>query len=199
MTSVSRIRNVLGKYKVYLIIGVPLVFIALAPFPLGCGMIYPIGDSLRGHPQGPHGNHPQKFVGLWIRDETVMFDFLGQAFYLMPNGRFAGMSGMTERRWHFDDNSLYIDSVSRCGNCYQGNVTSEYSVRFIGTDQLLVENNSKDVKRGIGGKYRKFEITDNLKAELSRQEHSTDENGSFKARTIQRAIEQFERLSRLKR
>src|SRR5438105_5040543 len=117
MSSDSRLRKSRrGRNKMYFIIGVPLLCIALAPFPLGLGMIYPIRDILRGHPQWPHGAQPLNFVGLWIRDESVMYDFVGQAFYLMPDGRFAGLSGMTERRWHFDKNYLFIDSVSRCGN-----------------------------------------------------------------------------------
>jgi hypothetical protein len=172
---------------------------ALAPFPLGLGMIYPIRDHLRGHPEGPHGTQPRNFVGLWIREESVKYDFLGQAFYLMPDGRFAGMPGMTKRRWHFDDDCLYIDSVSLCGNCYQGNVTSEHTIKFIAADHLLVTNRNMNVKRGITGQYRRVEITDAFKSELSRLEESSDEGESFKARSALRAIEQFEILSKLAR
>lgn len=188
----------LGRNKWCFIVGVPLLCFALAPFPLGCGMIYPISDTLRGHPQGPHGAQPQNFVGLWIRDEAVMYDFLGQAFYLMPDGRFAGMGGMTERRWHFDDNCFFIDSVSRCGNCYQGNVTDEHTIRFIGADQLFVTNRDEDANRGIAGKYRRVEINGALKSEMSRLKDSVNEGESFKAHTVLRALEQFELLSKLK-
>ena len=199
MSSNSLFKTWLGRNKWCFILGVPLLSFALAPFPLGCGMIYPIGDTLRGHPQGAHGSQPQNFVGLWIREETVMYDFLGQAFYLMPDGRFAGMGGMTQRRWHFDDNRLFIDSVSRCGNCYRGNVTTEHDIKFVDADQMIVTNQDKLAKRGIAGKYRRVEITGALKSEMSRLEESTNEGESFKARTVLRAIEQFEILSKLKR
>jgi hypothetical protein len=186
----------LGRYKIVFIVGVPLLGFALAPFPLGLAMIYPIRDSLRGHPEGPHGVQPAKFVGLWICDESVMYDFVGQAFYLMPDGRFAGMPGMTVRRWHYDNDCLFIDSVSRCGNCYRGNVTTEHTIKSLGADQLVVTNRNEGAKRGIAGRYRKVEITGALKSELSLLKESTDEGVSFKARTLERVIGQFENLSK---
>jgi hypothetical protein len=199
MPAVSKPRTWLRRYKWYFIVGVPLLGFALAPFPLGCGMIYPIRDTLRGHPQGPHGTQPQNLVGFWIREETVVYDFVGQAFYLMPDGRFAGMQGMTARRWHFDNDRLFIDSVSRCGNCYRGNVTTEHTIRFVGADRLFVTNRDKNAKRGIAGKYRRVEVDDALKSEMSRMKESADEGQSFKARTVLRAIESFETLSKLNR
>lgn len=199
MPSQFQLKTWLGRNKWYFIVGVPLLSFALAPFPLGCGMIYPIGDTLRGHPQGTHGTQPQNFVGLWIREETVMYDFLGQAFYLMPDGRVAGMMGMTETRWHFDDDCLFTDSVSHCGNCYQGNVTDVHTIEFAGADQMIVTNMVKNDKRGIAGKYRRVEINSALKSEMSRLKESSDESESFKAHTVLRAIEQFEILSKLNR
>jgi hypothetical protein len=197
MSSVSQLRKSwLARNKIVFIVGVPLLCFALAPFPLGCGMIFPIRDSLRGHPEGPHGAQPGKFVGLWIRDETVMHDFVGQALYLMPDGRFAGMPGMTVRRWHFDNGRLFIDSVSRCGNCYQGNVTTEHTIKFVGADQLFVTNGNKNAKRGVAGKYRRVEITGSLESELSRLKESTDEGVIFKAHTVERVIGHFENLSK---
>jgi len=197
--STSRLGNWICRKKWHFIVGVPLFSYALAPFPLGCGMIYPIRDTLRGHPERPHGTQPQNLVGLWIRDEPVMYDFLGQSFYLMPDGKFAGMSGMTVRRWHFDDSRLFIDSVSRCGNCYQGNVTTDHTIRFVGADYLFVTNRDMNAKRGIRGKYRRIEVDSALKSEMSRLQDSPDEGESFKARTVLGAIEQFETLSSLKR
>lgn len=182
-----------------LIVGIPLLCFALAPFPVGCGMIYPIRDTLRGHPEWPHGAHPQNLVGLWIREESVKYDFLGQAFYLMPDGRFAGMPGLTVRRWHFDDNCLFIDAVSRCGNCYRGNVTTEHTIQLIGADQLLITKRNKNAKRGIAGNYHRVPITGALKSELAGLEESQDEGVSFKARSALRAIEQFENLSKFER
>jgi hypothetical protein len=197
MSPEFRSKSWLGRNKWYLIVGVPLLWFVLAPFSLfGCGMIYPIMDTLRGHPQGAHGSHPQKFAGLWIRDEYVEFDFLGQAFYLLPEGRFAGMMGMTERRWHFDDNCLFIDAVSRCGNCYAGNVTTEHTIRFDGADQLLVTNKDKNATRGIAGRYRRVEIDAALKKEMTQRAKSTDDEQSFKARMVLQAIDQFEHLSK---
>lgn len=184
----------LGRNKMCFILGMPVLF-ALAPFP-GFGMFFPIRDALRGHPEGPHRTQPQKFVGLWIRDKSVIYDFLGQSFYLMSDGRFAGMSGMTARRWHFDNNCLFIDSVSLCGNGYQGNVTTEYSINFVDADQLIVTNRNETAMRGISGRYRRVEITGALKAELSRLEKSKDEGVSFKARSELMAIKQFENLSK---
>jgi len=199
MASDSAIRKPwLVRNKLYFIAGVPLFF-ALAPFPFGLGLIYPVRDTLRGHPQGPHGSQPQEFVGLWVRDESVMYDFIGQAFYLMPDGRFAGMPGMTLRRWHFDANCLFVDSVSQCGNCYQGNVTSEHTIKFVGLDQLLVKNRAEDKKHGIAGHYRRVEITDDLKSELRRLDKSDDEAASFKARTVLKVIDHFETRSKSQR
>jgi hypothetical protein len=178
---------------------VPLLCFVLLPFPIGCGLIYPIRDVLRGHPAGTHGSQPQKFVGLWIRDETVEFDFLGQAFYLMPDGRLAGLTGMTERRWHFDNNCLFVDSVSRCGNCYSGNVTTEHTISFSGEGKMFVTNKNKAAKRGIAGNYRRAEITGDLKAEMSRLSRSANDDESFRARMVLRAVEMFEGLSKLER
>lgn len=191
-------KSLLGRNKMYFIVGIPLFGFAFAPFPLGLGMVYPIRDTLRGHPQGPHGAHPINLIGLWIREESVMYDFVGQAFYLMPDGRFAGAPGMTERRWHFDDSCLFIDSVSRCGNCYQGNVTTEHTAKFVGADRLLVANRNKNAKKGIAGSYRRVKITGALKSNLSRLQKSKDDGESFRARTALRAIEHFESLSNRK-
>lgn len=191
------IANWIRKRKWYFIVGVPLLWFALAPFSLfGCGMIYPIVDTLRGHPEGAHGSHPPKFAGLWIRDESIEFDFVGQAFYLLPDGRFAGMTGMTERRWHFDDGRLFIDSVSRCGNCYQGNLTAEHTVRFEGADVLFVTNARKAATRGIMGRYRRFKVDEDLKSRLTHLAKATDEPKSFRGRMALTAIERFELYSR---
>lgn len=185
----------LRRHLWFFIIGAPLVGFALGPFP-GLGMIYRITDSLRGHPQGPHGTQPARFTGLWVRDESVLYDFLGQAFYLMPDGRFAGMRGMTERRWHFDANRLFIDAVSRCGNCYAGNVTTELKIVFKGDDEMTVIDGSVISQRGIVGRYRRFEITDHLRLDLTLLAESTDEEESFKARCVLRAIKDSESLSK---
>lgn len=197
MSSTSKLWNWISRNKWYLIVGVPLLSFALAPFP-GCGMIYPITDNLRGHPERRHGTQPQNLVGFWVRDESVMYDFLGQAFYLMPDGRFAGMQGMTVRRWHFDDNLLSVDSVSRCGNCYRGNVTTEYSVRLVDGDQMFVTNRDKNANRGISGKYRRVEVNSALQSAMSRLQDSPNEGESFKARMVLKAIEQFDQMSKLK-
>lgn len=162
-------------------------------------MIYHISDFFRGHPQGYHGTQPARFVGLWVRDESVIYDFLGQAFYLMPDGRFAGMRGMTERRWHFDADRLFIDAVSRCGNCYAGNVTTELKVELKGEHEISVTSGSENPKRGILGTYRRVEITEAIRADLARRLESTDEVESFKARCVLSAIEDFEWHSRLDR
>lgn len=180
------------RNKWYFIVGVPVFSFFLAPFPVGLGMIYPITDRLRGHPEGPHGSHPERFAGMWIRDEVVEFDFLGQAFDMMPDGRFVGMIGLTQRRWHFDDGRLFVDSVSRCGNCYRGNVTSEYSVRFDGPDRMVVANRDKTATRGIAGSYRRVEIDDALRSDMERLTNSTDDNQSFKARMVLQVISQVE-------
>ena len=198
MSSHSQLKSWLGRNKWCFIIGVPLLCFALAPFPVGCGMIYPIRDTLRGHPQGTHGTQPPNFVGLWIREETVMYDFFGQAFYLMPSGRLAGMTGMTETRWHFDDNCLFVDAVSRCGNCYQGNVTDKHTVKFVGADRMIVTNKDKNEETGIAGNYRRVEITNALRSQMNRLHDSSNDVERFKARTVLRAIEQFETLSKLK-
>ncbi len=113
----------------------------------------------------------------------------------MTDGQFAGAPGMTLRRWHFDNSHLFVDSVSLCGNCYHGNVTNEYTTKFVGTDQLLITNQNKSAKKGIAGLYRRFKITSALKLDLDRLKDSPDENQSFKARSVLNAIEHFENLS----
>jgi hypothetical protein len=190
-------RKWLRRKKWWFIVGAPLLLFVLAPFPIGLATIYPIRDILHGHPAGRHGAQPQNLVGFWIRDEVEMYDFLGTAFYLMPDGRFAGMQGMTVRRWHFDDDRLFIDAVSRCENCYRGSVTSQYTIQFVGADRLLVTPVDKDADMGIGGSYLKVEIKPTLKSRMGRLEESMDEGESFKARTVLRAIEQFEAMSHL--
>ncbi|QYK54333.1 MAG: hypothetical protein KF824_05395 [Fimbriimonadaceae bacterium] len=175
-----------------IVIGTLMLTFVFAPFPFGMGMIYPIKDSLRGHPEGAHGTQPSNFVGLWIRDESIMFDFVGEVFYLMPDGRFAGKMGMTSRSWHFDDNTLYVDSVSRCGNCYSGNVTTSFNTQFVGTNELLITSQDPSSQRGIGGTYRRFEITEALKSQLKREMESDNEAESFKARSVLDVIEKYE-------
>ncbi|MEI7985204.1 MAG: hypothetical protein WCI55_06215 [Armatimonadota bacterium] len=185
----------LYRNKLVFIIGLPLLSCGLSPFPFGCGLIYSIGDTLRGHPQMPHGTQPPSYVGLWIRDEFVQFDFVGQSFYLMSDGKFVGIAGMTRRCWHFDNSHLFVDSVSLCGNCYQGNVTTKYTTQFIDSDQLLITNQNKNAEKGISGHYRRFKITAALKSNLNRLKESPDEDKSFKARSVLYAIEGFENLS----
>lgn len=186
----------LGRNKWYFIIGVPMVSFVLAPFPLGMGMIYPITDTLRGHPQSPHGTQPKNLVGFWMREESKKYDFLGTAFYLMPDGRFAGNGGMTSRRWHFDDDVLFVDAVSRCGNCFAGNVTSTHSIKFDGPDRLHIVKKDGNVERGIAGNYRRVKITDALKAEMTRLGQSKDDEEFFKGRAVMGAIDHFENLSK---
>lgn len=198
MSASSKFRFRLRSWRTYFFIGVPLLWFALAPFPFGLGMVYPIRDHLRGHPEGPHGTRLQKFVGLWVRDQAVEFDFVGQAFFLLADGRFAGIPGMTARRWHFDNNCLFIDSVSRCGNCYRGNVTTEYSANFLGVDQLFVMNKDKSAKNGIGGMYRRVEVTNAYRSQLNRLRRSVDNDENFKARVTLAAVEQFEAMSKLR-
>jgi hypothetical protein len=198
MSSASKHRKWTLRNWAYFIVGLLLLGFAFAPLPIGLGMMYPITDALRGHPVGPHGAQPKNLVGLWVREESVMYDFVGQAFYLMPDGRLAGMSGMTTRRWHFDEGRLFVDSVSRCGNCYRGNVTAEYTIRFSGPDQLLVNNTDKNGRRGIAGKYRRVGVTGALKSRMSRLAKATDEAESFRGRMVLKAIENFEALSQFK-
>lgn len=185
----------LGRHKWFFIIGVPVLGFVLVPFPIGICMIFPIVDTLRGHPEGPHGTQPAKFVGLWINEKAVKYDFRGQAFYLMSDGRLAGMNGMTSRRWHFDDGSLFVDAVSHCGNCYQGNVTSSYSVHFKDENHLTISNRDPNVSRGIGGHYERVDITAALKSEYEAMANSQDDDESFKGRNVLQVIEAFEARS----
>jgi len=195
-TNLKSTRSWIGRKKVFLFVAsLPIGFV-LAPFPIGMGLIYPIRDHLRGHPQGRHGTQLPKFVGLWVRDNTIAHDFVGQSFYLMPDGRFAGMTGLTERRWHFDDKRLFIDAVSHCGNCYQGNVTAAFTTKFLDPDRLLVTNQNKDATKGIGGLYRRVKITDGLKSKLNQLQVSGDDASSFKAWQEFKVIEMFDLISK---
>lgn len=186
----------LGRKEWYFIIGVPLLSFAFAPFP-GLGFGSNIRDILRGHPGWAHGSHPQKFVGLWIREEFVKHDFQGQAFYLMVNGRVAGRTGMTMRSWHFDRNTLFVDSFSTCGNCYAGNLTTAHTIMFTAPDQMVAASKDASAKRGITGTYRRVEITDALKTEMKRLVNADKYLDEwYKARAILGAIEQFEVMSK---
>lgn len=155
---------------------------------------YAIRDHLRGHPKGAHGTHPQKFVGLWVREETVMYDYRGQAFYLMPDGKIAGTEGMTFLRWHFDNNIFFLDSWSGCGNGYMGVQTTERTAEFSGRDALLISDKSGGAKKGVLGKYRRVKITEALKSELDLLQKSENEEESFRARCTLSAIEHYERF-----
>lgn len=190
MSAISKIGKQLSRKKWYFILGVPILVGALAPFP-GLGLIYAITDRLRGHPEGQHGTQPQNLAGLWIRRETVMYDFAGQSFFLSPDGKVLGFYGMTRRHWHYDNDRLFIDAVSGCGNCYRGNVTSEHKIQLLGPDQLLVtRENGGD--RGVAGVYTRVQIDDALKSRMSRLAESQDENERFNARMVLKAIEQYE-------
>jgi hypothetical protein len=196
----ARPRSWLRRNKVAIFIGAPLLFFLLAPFPIGCGFIYEVEDELSGHPRRLHGDHPQNLVGLWVRDEYIEFDFTGQAFYLLSNGRFAGNPGMTIRQWHADGDRLFIDSVSLCGNGYVGNVTSVHTVEFLGPDQMLVAHvTNANAKRGIMGTYRRVELTDAYKEEMERLSKSEDEEQNFRGYRTLLAIQQYEVWSKLNR
>jgi hypothetical protein len=197
MSSSSSFKSWLWRKKLYFMIGAPLLWMALAPFP-GMGLIYAITDPLRGHPLGRHGNQPEQFVGLWVRDRSVMYDFVGQAFCLLPDGRLAGMTGMTERRWHFDNDRLFIDAVSHCGNCFRGNVTTECKAKFVSADQMVVTNTDESANRGIGGTYRRLPVDASLKSKMAILSKSPDESISFRARMVLQACERAETLSKLK-
>ena len=123
-----------------------------------------------------------------------MYDYTGQAFFLMTDGKIAGTQGMTFRRWHFDNNTLFLDSWSGCGNCYHGVQTTERTAEFSGPDALLITDKTGAAKKGVVGKYRRVEITEALKSELGLLQKSETEEESFKARCTFNAIEQFERF-----
>ena len=196
-TATKASKSWIARKKWHFIIGLPLFsFLFLGPIPVGLVFYYPIRDKLRGHPQGHHGTQPPQFVGLWVRDKVEEFDFIGQAFYLMPNGRFGQMTGMTERRWHFDKNRFFVDAVSRCGNCYQGNITSEFTAKFLSPDQLVITKDNKESEREIGGIYRRLQVTDKLKAEMNKLAMSDDDSESFKARMVLEAIKFSESYSK---
>ncbi len=186
----------MGRRWIYLVAFLAVGFLLL---PIIEPYFFSIRDQLRGHPQGAHGTHPQKFVGLWVREETVMYDFTGQAFYLMPDGKIAGTQGMTFRRWHFDNNTLFLDSWSGCGNCYHGVQTTERTAEFSGPDALLITDKTGAAKKGVVGKYRKVKITEALKSELDLLRKSENEEESFKARCMQNAIEHYERFMDLRK
>jgi len=190
-----RSKSWLGRNKLYFIVAVPLVAFALAPFPIGCAMIYRITDTLRGHSERPHGTQPRNLVGLWIRKKAVMYDSLGEAFYLMPDGRVAGRAGMTRRYWHFDEGHLFIDSVSTCGNCYRGTITKEHTIRFLGPDRLAIAGRDKGSNREMGGEYARVSVNEDLKARMRRLQNSENEEEWFKARVVLQTVEQFEAMT----
>lgn len=173
---------------------VALLAVGFLLSPVISPYFYAIRDQLRGHPQGAHGTHPQNFVGLWVREETVMYDYRGQAFYLMPDGRIAGTQGMTFRRWHFDNNTFFLDSWPGCGNAFRGVETTERTAEFSGPDVLLIADKSSAAKKGVVGKYRRVKITEALKSELDLLQKSENEEESFKARCRLNAIEHYERF-----
>lgn len=191
MESKSWIKNI----WLYLVAVMAIGFLFSPAF----GVFYfPLRDQLRGHPQAAHGTHPENFVGLWVRDEVVLNDTYGQAFYLMSDGRVAGTSSLTFRRWHFDANALYIDSWSGCGNSYCGVETTELSAEFDGPNSLRISSGSDSTAKGVGGTYRRVIVNETLKSELDLRQMSDDEKQQFKARMTLDAVRQFEDLSKAK-
>ncbi len=190
-------RRWVQRGKIFAVVGLPTLLV-LAFFSLfGLGpFVYPITDALRGHPHGRHGTQPLKFIGLWVRDETVEYDSFGQAFYLTSDGRFAGSMGMTERRWHFDKGHFYVDSISHCGNCNHGNITTEASVTFTDADHMTLSSKDTVEGRGLVGHYRRVQITPDYTALVAKQMDSEDDTTSFRARSVERAIQHFEFLSK---
>lgn len=155
-------------------------------------------DQLRGHPYAAHGTHPEKFAGLWVRDHVVLDDPKGQAFYLMSDGRMAGRSNNTRRRWHFDANTLYIDFVYRDTGDFSGVHTTEFFATFDGPNSLRIWSRSGSATKGIGGTYRRVIVNDALKPDLFSLMSSGDEKQRFKARMMLDAVSEYEYLSKAK-
>lgn len=182
------------RYWKQLIVGTVFSWLILTPFP-GLGTIFPIRDALRGHPHGTHGTQPSEFVGLWIPVGPSNDESVKQAFYLTSHGRVGGRSGMTSRRWHFDNKTFFIDAVSLCGNCYQGNVTCRFFTRFLGSNE--VEMIPQDTPRWpkIAGRYRRVEVTDVFKEELNQLKDSSIDSERLNALNVLDAIKQAEHWS----
>ncbi len=163
---------------------------------MGLGLL--MWDTLRGHPKWRHGTQPTKFVGLWVRDGAATSPNVAQAFYVMPDRILADLDGLRQRLWHCENSRLFIDTYSLCGNAYPGTTTSEYSTKFVGPDQLLIENRENKVRDPFAGRYRRWEITDQLRSYLLLLQDSKDDAASIKAYRILKTINRFDRFSKLK-
>ena len=113
----------------------------------------------------------------------------------MPDGKITGTQGMTFRRWHFDNNTFFLDSWPGCGNAFRGVETTERTAEFSGPDALLISDKSRAAERGVVGKYRRVKITEALKSELDLLQKSENEEESFKARCTLNAILHYEGFS----
>ncbi len=180
-----------ARWILFTVIGVPCLLFVLAPFP-GMAMIYAITDPLRGHPSWEHGEHPAEFEGLWVNEEPVDFGFDHNVISFSPGGQMPNY-GMTRRKWHADRETLYIDGVSGCGNCYRGVRTQTLEVEFDGADRMrLTRREPSRDDRGIGGWYVRTPITDDLKQRMTLQAEVDDYALSSQARSILRVIEDSE-------
>lgn len=178
---------------VTIVITLPILWFILMPFP-GMGLIFAIIDPLRGHPHGPHGTQPEKFVGMWIQEEPEMYGFRSSAFILMDNSRVADGPGMSFRHWHVDNDRFFVDYMSRCGNCYAGNQTGEYEYEFDGSDRMKITHVEGTFNLRYKGWYRRVEVTDEFVRKMEELEKSDYDAIGSQARWALFAIEQYESI-----
>lgn len=112
----------------------------------------------------------------------------------MSDWQVADIPSMSQRTWHYDKGRLCIDSVSRCGNCYSGIVTSEYTAAFDGTDRMELRYADGHGPR-YSGWYKRVPISDTLRASMERQEQSGSDIERSQARMVLFAMDEFVRKS----
>ena len=176
------------KVVITAVVAVPLLWFILAPFP-GMAMIYSITDPLRGHPHRPHGNQPGEFVGMWMQEEPEEYGFRATAFILLGDSNVANGGGMSSLRWHVEGDTFFGDYMSRCGNCYAGNLTGKYEYEFDGPDRLKLTHVDETFNLKYSGWYRRTEITEELVTELEELEKLGREAKSSQALWALLAIE----------
>jgi hypothetical protein len=177
------------KGVAYCVVGLPVAYFILGPFPgMGCG--FPIVDALQGHPARKHGTHPKDFLGLWIKEEPVEFGHVANSLYFLANGEFARTNGTLRRTWHYDEEVLYLDHVSGCGNCYRGVVTEKVTVYRQGNTRMrLVPWKDQGYSREIEGWYRRTDVTRELYEKMAIQSETSDYALSSQGRSVIDAIE----------
>ena len=160
-------------------VGANLAYVVL------CFLTYPtflfIYDPFMPHPMRDHGTKPEQFEGLWVQWDADPDGEPSMAFHL--NGDVSDLPTMAQRRWHFDNGLLYIDSYSGCGNDIPFARTSKYKVEFDGPSRMqlaIISENWLD----YSGWYERVEADNDLRQSLEAKRSAGYDDESWRAHRV---------------